>query len=175
MKKPCATCGESKEANRSKESGFAWRAERNTYYSNCKACLLIYNNNKAKERRRLIALKERETIGEDPHGHLAADIIVLAIRDLRKYGSLAEMPNLNHNKTPTDMAEASSMARKGGYVTIREELTAFFASGWFEELCDTAGVGAEYMRRHIDDMESPRTCTRTQRRIYIRDPRGLLY
>ena len=117
MKKVCSTCGESKEANRSKESGFAWRAERNTYYSNCKACLLIYNNNKAKERRRLIALKERETIGEDPHGHLAADIVALAIQDLRT------------EKT--------------------DEVLAFFASDWFEELCDACGVAPDYARKHI--------------------------
>ena len=154
MKKPCATCGESKNASPSKSSQFSWRKERDAYYSSCKACVnkrgrIRTNNNNAKERKRLIALKEKEAVENNPHGHLAADIIALAIRDLRKYGDMDEMPNLNHNKTPTSLAEASSMARRAGYGTIRDELTAFFASEWFEELCDTAGVAPEYVRKHI--------------------------
>ena len=122
MKKPCATCGLPKNASRTKESEFGWRTERDAYYSNCKACVnkrgrIRTNNNNVKERKRLIAIKEREAIESDPYGHLAADIVALAIRDWR--------------------AEKS------------DELLAFFAGRWFEELCDTAGVGAEYVRKHV--------------------------
>jgi len=47
MIKECYTCRLPKTANRTKDSEFSWRKDRQAYYSNCKEC----KNGKARERR----------------------------------------------------------------------------------------------------------------------------
>ena len=117
MKKTCATCGESKNASPSKSSQFSWRKERNRHYNDCKACRNAKQRKKESKIQERVSNTVKEAIESDPHGHLAADIVALAIRDLRTEKS--------------------------------DELLAFFASRWFEELCDACSVGAEYVRKHI--------------------------
>ena len=117
MKKPCATCGESKNASPSKSSQFSWRKDRNRYHNDCKACVAAKKRKQENTHQERVSNTEKEAIESDPHGHLAADIIALAIQDLRT------------EKT--------------------DELLAFFASEWFEELCDACGVAPEYVRKHI--------------------------
>ena len=117
MKKPCATCGLPKNANRSKSSQFSWRKDRNRYHNDCKACVAAKKRKQENTHQERVSNTEKEAIESDPHGHLAADIVAQAIRDLR--------------------AEKS------------DELLAFFAGRWFEELCDACGVSPEYVRKHI--------------------------
>ena len=52
----------------------------------------------------------------------------------------------------TDYGEIRAMVRQKGFATIREELLAFFASDWFEELCSMANSSPEYLRKHILEM-----------------------
>ena len=117
MKKVCSTCGESKNASPSKSSQFSWRKERNRYHNDCKACRNAKQRKKESKIQERVSNTDKEAIESDPHGHLAADIVAQAIRDLRT------------EKT--------------------DELLAFFASRWFEELCDACGVAPEYVRKHI--------------------------
>ena len=117
MKKPCATCGKSKNASPSKSSQFSWRKDRGRYYNDCKVCRNAKQRKKENEIQARVNSAEKEAIESDPHGHLAADIVALAIRDLRT------------EKT--------------------DELLAFFAGRWFEELADACGVSPEYVRKHI--------------------------
>ena len=117
MKKTCATCYESKNASPSKSSQFSWRKDRNRYHNDCKACVAAKKRKQENTHQERVSNKDKEAIEGDPHGHLAADIVTLAIQDLRA------------GKT--------------------DELLAFFASEWFEELCDACGVSPEYVRKHI--------------------------
>ena len=144
MKKVCATCGESKSANPSKSSQCSWRKERGTYESNCKTCRNAAARAKTVKKDRQAQKEYLDAVGRDPHGFFAADIIELAILDWRRYSDL----DVRHRDT-TEYKTTRALIRKQGYGTIRDELLAFFASEWFGELCDTAGVDAEYVRKHI--------------------------
>ena len=80
MKKPCATCGESKEANRSKESGFSWRKDRNRYYYDCKTCRNA--KKRVRESKRLrVDTEEKEAMERNPCGFLAGAVITQAVID----------------------------------------------------------------------------------------------
>ena len=148
--KLCNTCGKKKPANRTKNSGFSYRRERNNYYPDCKECKNAYARSAETKRKRHIRTREAEAIERNPHGFLAVDIIVRAVRDWQRFGHITEKISMGHSKrTPTDLVDATSMARRRGYETIREELLAFFASGWFEMLCDIAGVGADFIRKNV--------------------------
>lgn len=153
MKKKCATCGETKEANRTRDSEFGWNKGRYRY--DCKLCV----NMKARKRKqsdgrkkakRVATIKDKEAIARNPHGFIAASIIERAIHDWRKFGHVEEKIGLGHlGRMPTDIVDAASLARKAGHDTIREELLSFFASDWFEELAGFAGCEADYLRKHI--------------------------
>lgn len=148
MKKLCNTCGVEKLANRTKSSEFLWRKDRNNYESSCKACRNARQRDAWAKRQRKVRTREMEAIERNPHGFLAADIIVRAIRDWKKYSDLGAK-----HRDLTDYGEIRSMIRQKGYGTIREELLAFFASGWFEELAGFAGCDAEYLRKHIGHLK----------------------
>ena len=80
MKKPCATCGESKNASPSKSSQFSWRKDRNRYYYDCKTCR--NTKKRARENKRLrVDTEEQEAIERDPYGFLAEAVIYKAIMD----------------------------------------------------------------------------------------------
>ena len=83
MKKACSTCGKSKNASPSKSSQFSWRKDRGRYYNDCKVCRNAKQRKKENEIQERVSNTEKEAIESDPHGHLAADIVALAIRDLR--------------------------------------------------------------------------------------------
>ena len=152
MKKACRTCGAEKIASRSKSSQFSWRTERNAYYSTCKACVALASNSRAKKRNKAGAaqVREKESKECDPYGFLAADIIIRAIHDWRKFGHMTEKISMGHNeRVPTDLVDATSAARREGYGTIRDELLAFFASERFEELCGMANSEPDFIRKHV--------------------------
>ena len=149
MTKTCHTCKQEKRADRTKDSEFGWRKERNTFYSNCRACVnkrarIRHNNNNAKAKKRRTARKESEAIERDPHGHLAVDIIIQAIADKKKYQNFG-----GDIRNKWDHSTMMAAARRAGYGNPVDEVDAFFASDWFEELCDTANVNAEAYRRHL--------------------------
>jgi len=83
MKKVCSTCGKSKNASPSKSSQFSWRKDRGRYYNDCKVCRNTKQRKKENEIQARVSNTEKEAIESDPHGHLAADIVALAIRDWR--------------------------------------------------------------------------------------------
>ena len=112
MKKVCSTCGESKNA-----SQFSWRKDRGRHYNDCKKCRGAKMAASRAGTTIDAAICEAQAIERDPYGHLAADIVVLAIQDLQTEKS--------------------------------DELLAFFASRWFEELCDACGISPDYIRKHI--------------------------
>ena len=134
--KTCNTCHEDKPV-----SEFYHRSDRAGYRPNCKECFRACNN-KTKGRARGAAIKEKDAISRNPHGFLAADIIEKAIRDWRRHGG-------GNDKDATEYDEIMTMVRQRGYETIREELLAFFASAWFEELASMADCSPEYLRKHI--------------------------
>jgi hypothetical protein len=144
VKKPCKTCGKEKTANRTKFSEFSYRKDRKRYYNDCKACRNIKRAASEKIRKRKVVTQEQEAIARNPHGFLAADIIEKAIRDWKKYKDV----DVQHREL-TDYGEIRAMVRQKGFATIREELLAFFASAWFEELAGMSGSDAEYLRKHI--------------------------
>ena len=144
MKKICATCGVEKVASRTKFSEFSWRNERNTYHGDCKACRRAKEQDRRDGNVRRVKRAEVEAIERNPHGFLAADIIEKAIRDWRKYKDL----DVEHRDL-TDYGEIRAMVRQKGYATIRDELEAFFASPWFDELAEMANSDPEYLRKHI--------------------------
>ena len=139
MKKLCNTCGVEKNANRTKFSEFTYRKNMKRYYAVCKTC-----RNTNQRAKRSVRTKEAEAIERNPHGFLAADIIEKAIRDWRKYGDL----DVEHREL-TEYTDIRALIRQKGYDTIRDELLAFFASDWFEELAGFAGCEPEYLRKHI--------------------------
>ena len=142
MKKLCNTCGKEKTASRTKFSEFTYTGNR--YKANCKACRNAKQRAKWAKKRRRVRTKEAEAIERNPHGFLAADIIEKAIRDWRKYGDL----DVKHREL-TDYGDIRALIRQKGYGTIREELLAFFASDWFEELCGYCNSDPEYLRKNI--------------------------
>ena len=82
MSKTCATCHEPKPL-----SEFYKRGDKTGYRPNCKECYKKKDrlrNNSDTERARLAVVKEREAIGRNPYGFLAADIIGQAIIDYGK-------------------------------------------------------------------------------------------
>ena len=81
MKKTCATCGESKNASPSKSSQFSWRKDRNRYHNDCKACVAAKKRKQENTHQERVSNTEKEAIESDPHGHLAADIVAMAIQD----------------------------------------------------------------------------------------------
>ena len=152
MKKVCKACGIEKIADRTENSEFGWMMSRGR--PNCKLCVnkLVRRrrlNNENKKAKKMKAIKDQEAIERNPHGFLAADVIEKAILDWRKYGHIKTMPNMSHNKTKTEIVGVCSAARSGGYASPHDELLAFFAGIWFEELCDLAEVDVDYMRKHI--------------------------
>ena len=142
VKKECATCGAEKNANRTKFSEFTYTGKR--YKSNCKACRNAKQRAAWAKRPRKVRTREIEAIERNPHGFLAADIIEKAIRDWKKYSDL----DVN-TESLTDYGDIRALARQKGYGTIRDELLAFFASAWFEELCSMANSEPEYIRKHV--------------------------
>ena len=144
MKKVCNTCGKEKVASKTKFSEFSWRRNRKTYYNDCKACMNAKKRAGEKKRRVRVSSKEKQAIEANPHGFLAADIIEKAIRDWRKYSDL----DVKHRES-TDYGDVRAMIRQKGYGTIRDELLAFFASDWFEELAGMADSDPEFIRKHV--------------------------
>jgi len=113
--KTCATCHETKPL-----SEFYKRGDKAGYRPDCKECFKKkerLRNNSDKEMARLTAAEEIEAIENNPHGSLAAAVIVQAAIDYR------------------DKEE------------IRGECLAFFCGPWFEELCDMADADAYDIRR----------------------------
>ena len=148
MKKVCKTCGAEKVASRTKFSEFSWRKERNAYHNDCKACRNAKRYAADRTRKARVSSKEKDAIEKTPHGFLAADIIEKAIRDWRKYSDLSV-----EHRGSTDYGDVRAMIRQQGYGTIREELLAFFASDWFEELAEMADSSPEYIRKHVLEAE----------------------
>ena len=142
--KTCGACHESKPL-----SEFYQRGDKRGYRPNCKACFKKkerLRNNSDKEKVRLAATKEKEAIERDPYGHMAADIIDLAIREYRNWKD-------GEGKMATDYVTANAMARKLGFANPIDEIVAFFAGDWFVELCGFCEVDADYMRKHILEQE----------------------
>ena len=140
MTKDCYTCGETKPV-----SEFTLRKPGGALRGSCKVCWNRreqLRNNGDKEKKRLAAVKEKEAIERNPHGFLAAGIIELAIREHRNWRD-------GKTKMATDFKSAQYMATELGYDNPVEEIEAFFASGWFEELCDMTESDPEYLRKHI--------------------------
>ncbi len=141
MTKECFTCHETKPV-----SEFTLRKPGGALRSSCKVCWNRrerLRNNSDKEKKRVSAVKEMEAIGRNPYGFLAAGIIELAIREYRNWR------DGNRKKMETDYKTARFMARELGYANPVEEIEAFFASDWFEELAGYADCDAEYLRKHI--------------------------
>ena len=77
MKKKCATCGETKEANRTKSSEFSWNKGRYRY--SCKPCVSKYNRKswertQRKKRKREDEAKEKEIVEGDPEKYFIGRI-----------------------------------------------------------------------------------------------------
>ena len=72
MKKLCNTCGETKEANKTKSSGFT--VKRNGYKSSCKTCRNRHNRLKYKRRKRDEKVRETEAIEADPEKYFIGRI-----------------------------------------------------------------------------------------------------
>jgi len=123
MKKVCSTCGESKNA-----SQFSWRKDRGRHYNDCKKCRGAKMAASRAGTTIDAAICEAQAIERDPYGHLAADIVVLAIQDLQTEKS--------------------------------DELLAFFASRWFEELCDATNVHPHTVLNNISGLRMAVTRTR---------------
>ena len=80
--KTCATCHLPKPL-----SEFYKRGDKHGYRPDCKECYKIKDrlrNNSDKENARVAAIKEKEAIGDNPYGFLAAAIIAQAIIDYDK-------------------------------------------------------------------------------------------
>lgn len=93
MNKTCYTCGGTKTANRTKDSEFSWRVDKETYRSNCKLCVnkkARLRNNNDKELKRLATFKEKESIATNPSGFLIAGILEMAVKDHRNDDDLTE-------------------------------------------------------------------------------------
>ena len=134
MTKTCATCDKTKPV-----SEFSYRKDRKRYYNDCKACRNAKGSKQISRQ-----TKEKQAIESNPHGFLAADVIVKALRDWEKYSVYDKK-----HKGTTDYSEVRFLIRQKGYDTIRDELLAFFECDWFEELAGMAGSDAEYLRKYI--------------------------
>jgi len=121
MKKTCATCGEEKEIDE-------FPKRDNGYRSICKACVAGKKREEYHRSRNKAEIEWAEAVARDPFGILCASVIEKAILDWRRYSDL----DVRHRNT-----------------TEYKELTAFFDSTWFEELCDACNTDAEYARKHI--------------------------
>ena len=143
MKKACSTCGESKNANPSKESEFGWNKGRYRY--DCKACVSAKARSKKRD---AISKKGQEDLS--PPQKVIANIMLQSRMDYEKYGHITGKPNRTHGKNKSsDLADACSMAQAAGYANPRDELLAFFAGDRFEELCEVSGLEPECVRKHI--------------------------
>ena len=148
--KTCYTCHEEKPV-----SEFTRRKPGGPYRASCKVCWNRrerLRNNSNKEKHRVAAVKEREAIAMNPHGFLAAGIIEKSILDWRKYGHMKDGILKDHNKVKTEIVDVGAAARRNGHDNPHDELLAFFASDWFEELAGFAGCDPEYLRKHILEM-----------------------
>lgn len=145
MRKTCSTCGVEKDANRSKSSQFSTMGNR--YRPNCKACVNArerkrQNHHKALAKRELRKVKEREAVGLNPHGFLAAAVLSTAIREHRNWSN-------GVMKAKVDYGIAMTMAREDGFNDPVEAIEDFFESSWFDELCGMCNSEPEYIRKHI--------------------------
>ena len=140
MKKTCKACGVAKNANKSKSSQFSTKGKR--YRTNCKTCENTKKKHDRSAAKKLGVQRELDAIGRNPHGFLAAGIIELAIREHRNWKD-------GGRKRTTDYGDARAVARQKGYANPIEEIEAFFASDWFDELAGFAGCDPEYLRKHI--------------------------
>jgi len=79
MKIKCATCGQKKEANRTKSSAFS--PKRAGYKADCKTCRNTRNRLKYKRRKRDEKIQEQQVIEADPEKYFIGRICWLAGRD----------------------------------------------------------------------------------------------
>lgn len=144
MKKICNTCGVEKNANRTKTSDYYYIVAKGKYRAKCRDCRSAGEREKYKREERT----KNETIEENPNGQFIAAVLRLARLDWEKYGEITGRTTRSHGQ-PTDLADATSSARRLGHENPRGELLAFFDSGHFVALCDVIGVDSEYVREQI--------------------------
>ncbi len=85
--KTCFTCHEEKPV-----SEFYHRGDKPGYRPNCKECYkgARLRNNSDKEKKRIAAFKEKESIATNPSGFLIAGILEMAVKDHRSDDDLTE-------------------------------------------------------------------------------------
>ena len=154
MKKTCTTCGVEKIANKTKSSQFSAKGKR--FRSRCKTCENARKKHDRSAAKKLGVQRELDAIALDPYGHMAADIIDLAIREYRNWKD-------GEGKMAVDYKTANALARKSGFVNPVQEIVAFFASEWFVELCDATNTHPDTALNNIEGLRMAVTRLRSHK------------
>jgi len=135
----CVTCDLSKEASRTKSSGFSWRKDRQRYYVECKLCRNSY------QRDQRPGAREKAAIAARRHKFLAGGILERAILDWKRYGDPSVV-----QKDCTDHTSMKALAKRRGHATVQDELLTFLRSPFFDELAEMADSDGNKLRRLMD-------------------------